>query len=148
MATTPDGADAEEDLNELYDWLLQFAKTQLAKHGEFLPFGATMDLKGKIQPAMAATGDERQESHDLMVLLSQRFREQARSKEIRAAAQCVDMRINEPERTPMRDAIMLLLEHRSGASLIVYYPYAKRESGHLEYGDAFTLTNSERNFFR
>ncbi|MEA2711218.1 MAG: hypothetical protein QOF78_3819 [Phycisphaerales bacterium] len=44
---TLEDAMANPDLDELLNALIPFAQQMLAEHGEFFPFGASMDAKGE-----------------------------------------------------------------------------------------------------
>jgi len=46
-------------MDALLDSLLPFAQQQLAKHGEFLPFGSVMTTAGDVTLVAGSTGDER-----------------------------------------------------------------------------------------
>ena len=66
------------DLDALLNALLPFAKQMLAKHGEFHPFGASMNNDGEISMTAGYTGDEHPEASEVIELLEQALRDAAR----------------------------------------------------------------------
>lgn len=115
---------APDDLDTFLEPLLGFAHDMLRRHGEFYPFGATMDLDGAIALIAAHTGDEHPGSQELIDLMVGGMRAQARDGVIRAAAICYDIRF-QPDGGGVTDAIAVSLEHRDGKRAIVVEPYAK-----------------------
>src|SRR5947207_3237886 len=57
---------AHEDLNELLNASLPFAQEMLAKHGEFFPFGRSMDVGGGIAHVAGWTGEEQPPSQEVI----------------------------------------------------------------------------------
>jgi hypothetical protein len=125
------------DLDELLNALVPFAQQMLSKHGEFYPFGASVDAKGEVRCVAGDVGDEKPESQDLIELLLNGFREEAKRGDIRAAAICYDVRIVPPGQKEKTDAIALRLEHKDGESLEAYVPYRKGFLGKYRYDDLF-----------
>jgi hypothetical protein len=66
----PKDANAQkQDLEKLLDATVPFAKQMLTAHGEFYPYGATMDANGKITSVGGYTGDEHPKSAEVIDLL-------------------------------------------------------------------------------
>ena len=128
---------AHPDLDELLNALVPFAQQMLSKHGEFFPFGATMTTNGELTADAAYDGDEQPPSEQLIDLLTQGFRQQAASGQIRAAGICYDVRIIPPGQTEKTDAICLALEHQTGEAANLYLPYKKGLLGRYKYGELF-----------
>ena len=125
------------DLEELLNALVPFAQEMLSKHGEFYPFGASVDAKGEVACVAGETGEEQPDSQEVIELLVQGFRAEAKRGEIRAAGICYDARIVPPGRKERSDAIAVRLEHKKGEALEAYVPYSKGRSGKYTYGDLF-----------
>ena len=129
---------AHPDLDNLTNALLPFAKQMLAEHGEFYPFGSTMNASGEIVAVGAQLeGTDHPLSQPLIDIMTQAFRAQAASGEIRAAGICYDIRTIPPGQTEKTDAICLGLEHQSGQSVSVFVPYRKGWFGKDKYGELF-----------
>ncbi len=137
---------ANPDFEQLLNMLLPFAQQMLAKHGEFYPFGATIDINGK--PALAAsdTGSEKPESQECIDLLSGGFRKQAEQGAIRACGICYDVRTIPPGQTEKVDAICMAFEHNSGEAVNVLLPYRKGLTGRIKYGELFACKGQKTIF--
>src|SRR5262249_56366350 len=96
---------AHPDLDELLNALLPFAQQMLSKHGEFFPFGSAMSVDGKIEAHAASDGSEKPPSQQLIDLLTQSFRQQSSSGQIRAAAICYDVRTIPPGQSETTDPL-------------------------------------------
>lgn len=120
----------------------------VSEHGEFYPFGSTMNLSGEVAYTSAYDGDEHPESQTLIDLLSDVYRHQVSSKEIRAAGICYDVRITLPGAQGKTDAFCVSLEHLSGEAVNVYMPYKRLESGELEYGEVFATPRKPQFFVK
>ena len=105
---------AHPELDQLLNSVLGFAREMLSKHGEFFPFGSSMDLAGKIAMDGAYQGAEHPPSQELIDLLTQAYTRRAEAGELRAAAICADVRIVPPGKSDKTDAISVGLEHQSG----------------------------------
>lgn len=128
---------AHPDLNLLLQNLLPFAQQMINEHGEFFPFGATIDAEGKIALCGADTGSEQPPSQECSDLLLGGFKVQAKEGKIRACGIVYDVRTIPPGQTEKVDAICLRLEHNSGEAVDVYQPYLKGGTGQAEYADLF-----------
>jgi hypothetical protein len=93
---------ARSDLNSVLGVMLPFAQEMLAKHGEFYPFGATMNTAGELGQTAAYTGEERPQSQELIELLVGGFRAQAAKNEVRAVGICLDVRTIAPPDKPKK----------------------------------------------
>jgi hypothetical protein len=133
---------AHPDLDELLNALLPLARTMLAKHGEFYPYGSAMKANGEIVAVAAYDGDETPPSQPLIDILCREFRDQAREGAIRAAGVCYDVRTIPPGQGEKTDAICCDLEHCSGQSIATFLPYKKGSSGEIIYGVIFATRKS------
>ena len=125
------------ELEELLNALVPFAQEMLSKHGEFYPFAASMDLDGEISCVAGDTGDEQPGSEDVIELLSEGLRDEARQGKIRATGICLDIWTIPPGKTEKTDAICVRLEHVDGDAVHCCVPYRKGMLGKYKYGDLF-----------
>jgi hypothetical protein len=137
---------AHPDLDELLNALVPFAQEMLSKHGEFLPFGATMSVNGEITAEAAFDGEEPPPSERLIEMLTQAFRQKAVSGRIRAAGICCDVRTIPPGQTDKTDALCIKLEHQSGEAANLYLPYRKGLFGRYKYGEIFGVARTPEFF--
>jgi hypothetical protein len=115
-------------MDALLSAALPFAKQQLAKHGEFFPYGVAMSLDGQIALVAGDTGTERPPSTEVLDILYEGLRSKA--EENRGAAVVADVRLRGEE----SDAIQVEVEHRDGIALKVFLPYRKKRLGGVETG--------------
>jgi hypothetical protein len=137
---------AHPDLNALLNALLPFVGQMLAAHGEFYPFGSNMKPSGEIIAVGARDGDEHPPSQNLIDLMTQAFRQQAATGQLRAAGICDDVRTIPPGKAEKTDAVCMALEHQSGESITVYLPYRRAASGSVEYGQMFAARKAPQFF--
>jgi hypothetical protein len=138
---------AHPELDQLLNSVLEFAKEMLRKHGEFFPFGSSMNLAGKVTMDGAHTGDEHPPSQELIDLLAQSYAQRAVTGELRAAAICADVRVVRPGKADKTDAISVGLEHQSGEAFTVFLPYQKKRFGRIRYQELFASARATQ-FFR
>jgi hypothetical protein len=120
---------AQQTLDELLNVALGFAQQQLAKHGEFFPYAAAIELDGK--PELVASrpehGGEQPAGLDVIGACISALTD--KRDQIQAAAVVADVR------TADGDAIKVDLEHVDGQALSVLLPYRKANAGQpVEYG--------------
>jgi hypothetical protein len=137
---------AHADLEELLNALLPFAQEMLAKHGEFYPFGASIDAAGEITAQAAELGEENPDSHEVIDMLIAGMRAEAQRGEIRAAGICYDSRVVPPGKTEKTDAIACRLEHENGEAVQTFVPYRKGLLGRYKYDDLIA-SEGERAIF-
>lgn len=137
---------ASPDLNELFQAAVTFAETMLAKEGEFIPFGVSMNINGKVIHVAGDVGSERPSSRDVIELLQSSFVRSAAEGVIRAAAVCLDTRTIPPGHDTKSDAICVRLAHVSNEALEVFVPYAKHQSDKPVYGEVFAAQAREFKF--
>jgi hypothetical protein len=123
VATDMDTKVQKHQLEELLAAAVPFSRQMLASHGEFYPYGATMDGNGKITNVGGYTGDEHPKPTDLIELLRAAFKKQGEEGKIMACALVYDIRTIPPGQTEKTDAIAVDLDHRDGLSIIMVYPY-------------------------
>lgn len=121
--TPPNNAKAKADAEQLLGSLLPFAEKMLQEHHEFFPYGGHMEKDGKIVHDGAYDGTEHPPSQTLIDLLQQAFQQSARTQKLRTCAIVYDIRTIPPGRTEKQDAIAAAVDHVSGYSVVVIYPY-------------------------
>lgn len=127
-------ADAP-DSNTLLSAVLPFAQQMLAKHGEFFPFGATMNRDGKV--ALSASMPASENEQEVLAMLVSAHHQQAGEGAIRGSAICYNARVSMPGRSEKQDAICVQLEHESERCVQLFVPYQKRFLRGFSYGELF-----------
>lgn len=124
------------DLDPLLDHLLPFAKQMLEKQGEFYPFGAIVRADGELHSVGAMPDDDYPGTQGVLDLLQGAIREGYVSG-IRAAAICMDVRVNAPDSEVITDAVRVWMQHSLGEPLDVFMPYEKRRLRKPQFGELF-----------
>ena len=133
------------ECEQLLDALLPFAEKMLREHGEFYPYGGTMDPSGNINHSAAHDGTSHPQSAALIDLLRAGFNEGASRGEYKATALVYDVRVVPPGSKSKTDAIAVELDHRDDYSALVYFPYTL-ESGEVNFGSPFAEKGTGRVF--
>jgi len=139
LSVQKDAKTQKAELEKLLQVALPFAQQMLTNHGEFYPYGATMDPGGKVANTGGYTGEEHPKSIEVIELLKGAFRRQGEIGEIMACALVYDIRTIPPGQTAKTDAVAVDLDHRDGMSLIVVYPYAKGPDKRVQFGTPFAM---------
>lgn len=139
------GTHAELDI--LLDSVLSTAHRILRQQGHFYPFGAEMSSDGRVVHVDADDGSDLELPcpEEATESLIERFRRHATSRQITAAATCVDTGTLQHRRGGP-NAIHVLLEHISGASVQVDQPYRKRLLRSPQYDEALSTPSTPRIF--
>ena len=125
-------------MDGLLNVTLAFAKDQLEKRGEFLPFGSVVTGDGETKFLASYSGEQGATSRDLLEMLVQGAREQASS--YRAVAIVADALIE-----GKRDAVRIDIEHRDGNAISIALPYSKRRLGRgIDYGEMIAAEGVRR----
>ena len=136
----------KEECEELMNSVFPFAQQMLSKHREFYPFGGTMSINGKIAHTASSTGEEHPASQPLIDLLEQGFREGAKRHQFKATAIVLDVRTIPPGKKEKQDAVEVRLDHVSGYSVRVVFPYAFSPQGKLEFSPPFAAAGEGKIF--
>lgn len=121
---------AQFDLDRLIDAAIPFAQQMLLKHGEFYPFGFSLDTTGQISADSPISTTSMPEPQLLIENLKYFYRQAFLENKIVAACICLGVTLREEK----GDAIQIHLEHANGKSIHVYLPYTAR-GGQIEYGE-------------
>ena len=137
--------DAKDDAEALMNAVLPFAEKMLTQHGEFFPFGGAMKPNGEIVNVAGYDGRERPPSENLISLLNEGFRKDAKSGRYKATAVVYDVRVTLPDTTTKSDAIAVALDHRDNYSTLVMFPYSL-SNGPLQMGEPFAEKGDHKIF--
>jgi len=113
----------KEECEELMNALLPMVKKLLSEHGEFFPVGGTMQADGSIAFVSTYDGDEHPPSQKVIDSLIEAFRAGAMDRKYKATALIYDIRTVPPGATEKTDAVAVRLDHVSGYSVLVVFPY-------------------------
>jgi hypothetical protein len=148
-ATPPaNNSNAKADAEQLLGSVLPFAEKMLQQHHEFFPFGGHMTPDGKIGLDGTHDGAEHPPSQTLIDQLQQSFQQSARTQNLRSCAIVYDIRTVPPCRTEKQDAIAALVDHVSGYSVVVVYPYKFDGQKKLQVEAPFATEGSYKVFGR
>ncbi len=137
---------AHPDLDQLVDFCLGFAQSQLKKNGSFFPFAATVLEGGRIAPLAVHSGDDKPSADALIKELAEIIVGVTSRGEADAVAICYDGRVSiAGGGGRKKDSITVVLEHRNGESIAIYLPYSKKLFGY-KY-DPIIATANDRRFF-
>lgn len=110
--------------------VLPFAKRMLLEHGEFFPFGGILKTDGSITHVGASeAGNDKPQSQVLINLLKSQFKTLAAKGEVIACEIVFDVLIKPPNGSEKVDAIQINLDHKSGYTAEVMFPYKFAETG-------------------
>lgn len=138
-------ASPKSECQALMNDALPIAEKMLREHGEFYPYGLTLDEAAKGAVLGASDGTERPKSAPLIALLTAQFREGAKSGKYRATALVYDARVVDPSSGAKSDAIAVALDHRENYSVIVFVPYTLRDGKYVP-GKLFAQRGEDRIF--
>jgi hypothetical protein len=141
-----DQQSQKHDLEQLLSAAVPFAEQMLAKHGEFFPYGSSMNSNGKISAVAGYTGNEHPKSAEVIDLLRAGFRRDAEAGKIRACAVVYDIRTVPPGETEKTDAIAVELDHRGGMSIVVVYPYSIAPDKKVTRGESYAVKGEGKIF--
>lgn len=118
----------KEDCEKLMQEVLPFAKQMLSEHGEFYPFGGVLQSGDAVtHVGTTEEGNDHPKSQTLIKQLKTQFQGWASKREIIASTVVFDVRIQPPGQEEKVDAIQVNLDHVSGYSVEVLFPYERNE---------------------
>jgi hypothetical protein len=103
--------------------VLAFAERMLRDHGEFHPFGGTIERDGAIALVGGRTDERFPRAADVIQVLTDGFRREAATGDIRAAALVVNVSTQPPNQSNRMDAIRIAFDHRDNYAVCVFFPY-------------------------
>ena len=116
-------AHAKEEAEAVLNMLVPAATHLLEKNGAMYPIGAAMLSNGSITAVGVYEGDEHPSSQKVIDGLNEALRAEARKGHYKATGIAVDVRAIPPGESEKTDAIEVRLEHVSGYSVRVVFPY-------------------------
>ena len=131
---TPEAAKVDAD--KLVAAFIPFAEKQLKEHKSFHPFGGVMKVGGKIVAVEISTrGDPKAE--EVVKFLHEACEEEAAAGESQACIVVSNVMAIPPGESAKRDAILAEVDHISGYSVDVFFPYSFPDSGGVNIGAPF-----------
>ena len=133
-------AEAKPDIAALVTPLFELSESLLKKRGNFLPHGAALTDAGKVQLIAAApdTGSDLTNSVEVLPVLHQGLRQQAKHEALKALAVAENVTITLEGQRPTK-AIKVLLEHRLGLTVALYLPFEKKLFKGYVFGNTFSV---------
>lgn len=116
MTATP------EQLEEIFQYCINFAEEMLNKSGEFHPFGAKLDQTKNVIAVGGWTGEEHPNSQELFSFLLNTLRGELNDGTALGAAIAVNVNIPDQYHSSFPDGIRVSLETKDSSRLI-YIPY-------------------------
>ncbi len=99
-------------------------------------------MSGEIVWHGAQNGEEMPLSVDLINILYDKHKELSEAREIRACAIFYDIRVIPPNRQKKQDAICACVDHSSGYSASIVYPYTLSPGGELAVEDGYDIPST------
>ena len=132
--------ELRNDVAAVADPLLDLSKTLLQKYGNFLPHGLVLRDEGKdtMVGAMEDNGTGESTSTKTLPLLHEELRQQAQKRGVRAIGVAENVTATK-EGSPPTAAVKVLLEHRAGLCVALYFPFRKKLLSGYEFGKPFTV---------
>ncbi len=133
-------AEAQADLDGLFDTASGFARQQLEKHGEFYPYAVTVGTDGRTAFLDASLAPDSDQPSAIEILAVCREALAAARDELRAAAVVADVRVSEGG-----DAIQVEVEHAEGIAITILQPYTKKRFGRgVQFGELEASAGTRR----
>lgn len=111
------------DMDALLDQLLAFARDMLRKQGTVAPFAAVTKADGRMA-LVAGSGAAQASPDEVMGMVVQGLRDQARTGDIRACGVCYAVQMP-TDLGQFTEAIAVSLEDVLGGSAMVYMPFTR-----------------------
>lgn len=131
-------AELKADIALLAQPLFELSEKLLRERGNFLPHAAVLTEGGEVKLVAAAPPSEITNSSEVLPMLHDGLRIQARDIPLRALGVSENVTIT-LEGKQSTKAIKVLLEHRRGLTVALYLPFEKKLLRGYVMGKAFTL---------
>lgn len=109
--------------DHLLDQCVQKAITLIQEHGEYYPFGVTLDAKGELSLTQAKLDVETPTSDQVTEKLMRGLMTEAASGMYTTVAIVADVRLRQPGTGLFTDAIRVLMEDRAADPVDFFLPY-------------------------
>jgi hypothetical protein len=126
------------DMRLLFATLREYSGYTLTDCPVFKPFGASVDLNGKVGLAVAQL-DGQPELSEYRDALVKGFRGQAQRGEIRAAGYAQSGRHSFPGGVGERAAILIRIECRAGVCGLIAVPYSVDEPDKVAFAESYIM---------
>nr|WP_316643354.1 hypothetical protein [uncultured Roseateles sp.] len=132
--------DLKPQIGDVSTLLFDFSERCLRDADNFLPHAAVLTEAGRIElvAAMAESVNGRTSSVEVLPLLHDGLRAQAKAKQIIAVGVAENVTVT-PSGRPATQAIKVLFEHRRGLTVALYLPFKKRFLRGYFFGDIFSV---------
>jgi hypothetical protein len=133
-----------EQLHEMLQYCMDFARTMLERAGEFHPFGATVSVEGRVAAVGGYNGEEHPAAAEIYKLLGEAFASGAARGEYLGVALAANVNIPPQYSPPAPDGLRVHLES-SGYARFIYVPYTLSKPGlfkkrrAVEFGEPFAV---------
>lgn len=136
-------AELKPDIGIIANQLFELSETFLRKNGNFLPHGAVLTDEGEVRLVAAAprSTDELTNSTEVLPLLHEGLRYQAKARDLRAIGVAENVTVTQEGQRPT-EAIKVLLEHRRGLTVALYLPFRKKLFRGCVMGSPFSILAS------
>ena len=133
-------AELKPDIGAIANPLFDLSETLLRKRGNFLPHAAVLTEEGEIKHVGAApdTSDDLTNSTEVLPLLHDGLRQQAREQSIKAIGVAENVTVTLEGQRPTK-AIKVLFEHKRGLTVALYLPFEKKLLRGYVVGSPFSL---------
>jgi len=130
----------KDDVAAVTDPLVDLSMTLLRKYGNFLPHGLVLRDEGKntMVGAMEENGTGKSTSTETLPLLHAGLRQQAQIVGVRAIGVAENVTVTQEGSKPTA-AVKVLLEHREGLCVALYFPFRKNVLSGYEFGTPFSV---------
>lgn len=131
MSHTHDNADQPQDpvqqrMDHLLDQCVQKAIALIQEHGEYYPFGVTLDAKGELSLTQAKLDEEKPTTEQVTQKLVRGLMAEANEGMYTTVAIVADVRLRQPGTGQFTDAIRVLMEDRESDPLDFFLPYERQ----------------------
>lgn len=126
-----------DEAEDILKALLPFAKQMLEQHGEFYPFAGAMLRDGSITAVSYQDGHDHPSSQQVIDGIVAGFRAAAKVGTYRAVGVAYDIATVLPGGAEKTDAIAVRLDHESGYSVQVVFPYRIVRPGEVVVAEPF-----------
>lgn len=135
-------AELTPDFEAVADPLFEMSRTFVRKRGEFLPHVAMLEADGRVRMGMGVPSgdpDKPTSALEVLPLLHDALRAEAREHDLRAVAVCEDVTITLAGQKPTK-AVKVLVEHRRGLVVALYLPWRRKLIGGYVFGELIVMT--------
>jgi hypothetical protein len=131
-------AELKPDVALLATALFELSEKLLRDQGNFLPHAAVLTDGGEVKLVAAATANDLTTSTEVLPLLHDGLRVQAKEGGLRAIGVSENVTVTLQGQQSTK-AIKVLFEHRRGLTVALYLPFSKRLLRGYVMGQPFTL---------